>query len=139
MITFKELIKDCSIADIPWEHQINLEELLKRINKVRSIWGKPLIITSGYRSLQDHIRIYSTIASKKGIPFDKSKVPMKSKHLSGQAIDVFDPKKELQAWCKNNEALLAEVGLWMEDFSATPNWCHFQIVPPASGKRWFLP
>lgn len=134
MITFNELIKGNFINDIPIEHQHNLEILLKRVNMVRAAYGKPMMVTSGYRSLQDHIRIYSM----KGIT-DRSKIPMKSKHLYGQAVDFSDPKGELQAWCKANEALLVQAGLWMEDFSATPNWIHFQILPPASGKRWFLP
>jgi hypothetical protein len=64
---------------------------------------------------------------------------MGSQHLKGAAIDIYDPKKELQAWCLKNEALFGEIGLWMEDFKATPNWVHFQIYPPKSGKRWFLP
>ena len=134
MISFNELIKGSVISDIPIEHQHNLEELLKKINIIRAAYGKPMIVTSGYRSMADHLRIYS----QKGIT-DRSKIPMASNHLYGRACDISDPNKQLQAWCKQNEALLASVGLWMEDFSATPTWCHFQILPPKSGKRFFMP
>jgi uncharacterized protein YcbK (DUF882 family) len=115
----------------------NLAILLDRLNQVRSAFGKPMICTSGLRSIKDHKRIYE----KKGIP--ENKIPMKSKHLFGQAADIFDPNQELQEWCKKNEDLLKTIGLWMESFSATPNWCHFQIVPYGSyqeGKSiWFNP
>lgn len=80
------------------------------------------------------MRIYKN----KGIT-DPKKIPMKSKHLYGQAVDISDPNQKIQAWCKSNEACLVSIGLWMEDFSVTTNWVHFQIVPPGSGKRWFMP
>lgn len=83
--------------------------------------------------MEHHLAIYKA----KGVPF--AHIPMKSKHLFGQAADIADGNKILQQWCKDNVQLLETTGLWMEDFSATPTWCHFQIVPPASGKRWFMP
>jgi uncharacterized protein YcbK (DUF882 family) len=134
MIVLKEIIGKAKIEDQPEQIQTSLKELLEKINKVRSAWAKPMTVTSGLRTMADHLRIYA----EKGIT-DQSKIPMKSHHLYGRAVDISDPNKDLQKWCKANEALLAEIGLWMEDFSATPNWCHFQIVPPKSGKRWFMP
>lgn len=133
-ISLKELLGSHNIAEVPHGHQLCLEELRTRLEKVRAEFGKPMRITSGYRSMQEHLQIYS----KKGIT-DKSKIPMRSKHLIGCAADVADPAQELQAWCKANEPKLEEIGLWIEDFSATPNWVHFQTVPPASGKRFFKP
>ena len=135
MISMEELLnKKYKLDDQSEEIQANLQDLLEKVNKVRSTWGKPLTVTSGLRDISDHLRIYAA----KGIT-DQSKIPMKSKHLSGQAVDFSDPNKELQEWCKENEELLAEIGLWMEDFDATPNWCHFQSVAPKSGNRWFKP
>ena len=96
-------------------------------------------VTSGYRSEADHLRIYTEKAKKECKPFDKSKVPMGSQHLRGAAVDISDPNKELQSWCKENVKLLESAELWMEDFSATPNWCHFQIFAPKSGNRFFKP
>lgn len=135
MISMDELLNHkYELSDLPQDHQDNLAILLEKINKIREAWAHPMTVTSGYRSMEDHLRIYR----EKGIT-DQSKIPMKSKHLSGAAVDISDPDKKLQQWCKDNEDKLEEIGLWMEDFSATPNWCHFQIVPPASGKRWFIP
>lgn len=134
MISMKEILKNVKLENLPVEHQNNLYILHEKINKIRSLYGKPMIVTSGYRSLSHHLRIYR----QKGI-VDQSKIPMASKHLSGQALDIFDPKQELQQWCLANISILEEVGLWMEDFSATPNWAHFQIVPPKSNKRFFKP
>lgn len=134
MISMKEILKNVKLEDLPVEHQNNLYILHERINKIRNLWGKPMIITSGYRSLSEHLRIYR----EKGVT-DQSKIPMKSRHLSGEALDVSDPKQELQAWCLANTSILEEVGLWCEHFDYSPNWCHFQIVPPKSGKRFFMP
>lgn len=130
----KELIKDTPISDISLEIQHNLEEVLLRINKIRTAYNKPMTVTSGYRTMQDHIRIYNA----KGI-MDLKKIPMQSRHLYGKAVDISDPNKDLQKWCLANIKMLEDVGLWLEDFSATPNWVHFQIEPPKSGKRMFKP
>lgn len=139
MITFKELLGNNLISDVDIAIQHNLEELLKVMNLIREKYNKPMIITSGLRNKQDHIRIYSQIASKKGEDFDISKVPMKSNHLYGLACDISCKNNDLQKWCLDNVDFLAEIGVWMEDFSVTPTWVHFQIVPPKSGKRFFMP
>lgn len=134
MITMDELLHGAKLEDQTPEVQSNLQILLERINKIRAEWGKPMRVTSGFRAMADHLRIYKA----KGIT-DLKRIPMKSKHLIGAAVDIYDPKQELQKWCKANEPSLVKAGLWMEDFSATPTWCHFQMMPPGSGKRWFLP
>ena len=133
-ISLKELIKDTNFSSLDKDLQGNLMTLLERINRVRDAYGKALIVTSGLRTKEDQIRIYKA----KGIT-DMSKIPMGSQHIKGGAVDISDPKKELQAWCLQNEAVLEKIGLWMESFDATPNWVHFQIVPPKSGSRWFKP
>lgn len=133
-ISMDELLKGTKLESLPKEHQDNLKILLEKVNKIRTAYNKPMTITSGYRSMDDHLRIYK----EKGIT-DKSKIPMQSRHLYGLACDISDPKQELQKWIKSNIKLLEDVGLWCEDFSATKNWVHFQIVPPKSGSRFFLP
>lgn len=134
MISLKELLKDYSFSSLPKEHQDNIMTLLERINKIRSSYGKSMTVTSGYRSKEDQIRIYKA----KGI-IDISKIPMGSQHLQGGAVDISDPNQELQQWTLANVALLEQIGLWCEDFSATKNWVHYQIVAPKSGKRFFMP
>lgn len=91
-----------------------------------------MIVTSGLRSIEDHKRIYR----EKGISEDK--IPMGSRHLHGQACDISDPDGKLYDWCKANEVFLAEIELWMEIKDSEPR-VHFQIVPPKSGNRFFIP
>lgn len=103
----------------------NLEDLLYKLNQIRIVYGKPMIITSGLRSQSDQQRI-------------NPKAP-KSKHLTGQAADIADPKGELWKWLMDHMPLLESLGLYLEDKSATPTWVHIQSVQPKSGKRIFLP
>lgn len=131
MIYPKEILGD---RECPEELRDNLTELLVKINNVRDAWGKPMTVTSGWRSKEDQIRIYRS----KGI-VDEKKMHMKSKHFFCQAIDISDPNKELQKWIKKNLPLMEEIGVWFEDFSYTPTWVHIQIVPPGSGNRFFIP
>lgn len=63
----------------------------------------------------------------------------KSKHMTGEAIDLADPKGDLGRWCLENLATLERLGLWLEHPSKTPTWVHLQIVPPGSGRRVFYP
>jgi len=60
----------------------------------------------------------------------------KSKHLTGQAVDIADDGK-LKAWLVARPEILEQAELWCEE--GTHGWVHFQIVPPKSGRRWFLP
>jgi uncharacterized protein YcbK (DUF882 family) len=107
------------------DQQANLELLHKAINKVRSAYGKPMVVTSGVRSVEDQMRI-------------NPKAP-KSKHLLGLAVDILDRDGKLWAWCMDNLKLLEEAGLYLECKSATPSWVHFQASPPKSGRRIFRP
>lgn len=134
----KELLSGNNLADQSPEIQANLQDLLEKVNKIRELWAHSMTVTSGLRSMEHHLEIYKA----KGIT-DKSKIPMKSKHLYGEAVDISDPKQELQEWCKANEDKIREIGLWMESFAATKNWVHFQIKPYGSykegGSLWFNP
>lgn len=63
-----------------------------------------------------------------------------SKHITGQAVDIYDPEGALDEWCLDHAATdLAIVGLWLEHPAATKGWCHVQTVPPASKRRVFYP
>lgn len=132
MLVMDELLGKARFGDLPKGIQANLKVTLERVNKIRTEWGKPMQVTSGIRTIEDHLRIYK----EKGIT-DLKKIPMQSKHLTGQAIDVFDPKLELTAWLKKEPKHLEEAQLWCEDGNS--NWTHFQTLPPLSGNRWFKP
>lgn len=64
-----------------------------------------------------------------------------SKHMTGQALDIYDPDGDLDDWLMTGEgqAALAALGLWHEHPSATKGWAHIQTVPPRSGRRTFYP
>lgn len=121
MITLQELNpKNYTLTP---EQEANIKILHERMNKVREAYGKPMVVTSGVRSEADQARI-------------NPKAP-KSNHLKAAACDIADSSGELYYWCKANESLLAEIGLWMEERQG--GWQHFQTIPPKSGKRFFLP
>lgn len=63
----------------------------------------------------------------------------KSKHMSAQACDLYDPEGLLDDWAVEHPEALAELRLWLEHPSATKGWCHVQTVPPRSGRRVFYP
>ena len=132
MISMQELLGNYTLSDQTQEIQDNLATLLIRVNNIRIVWAKPMIVTSGLRTMADHLRIYAA----KGIT-DPAKIPMKSRHLIGAAVDISDPQLELTTWLKADEAYLNDAQLWCEE--GNKNWCHFQVFPPASKNRWFLP
>lgn len=96
----------------PLEYQDNLDRLLIAANKLRTIWAKPMIVTSGFR----------TVVHNTAIGGAKN-----SAHLYCMAIDVADPNGELDAWLDKNPELLEKCGLWKEHSDATPGWCHVDI------------
>jgi uncharacterized protein YcbK (DUF882 family) len=131
VVTLKEL--NPHNFPVTKEQETNSLILLMKINKIRTAWGKPMTVTSGFRSKADHLRIYKEM----GIT-DQNLIPMNSKHLSFEAVDISDPDGKLMEWCKANEHILEDAGLWCEEKDDKKR-VHFQIVPPRSGKRFFKP
>lgn len=129
MISFKEILMGrAELEDLAPDVQENIKTLHERINIIRKAYGKPMKVNDGYRRSQD-------------TPKNGAK---KSNHLLGAAIDIDDDDKgTLWNWVKDNLELLQEVGLWIEDprwtHGKVGTWMHFQIVPPKSGKRIFVP
>ena len=134
MITMNELLSNqASFDSLDKEVQENLNQLFLKVNIVRKEYGKPMIVTSGLRTKKHHLEIYA----RKGIY--PPKVPMKSNHLFGRAVDFADGDGKLKKWILANIKLMEEIGLYMEDFGATKTWVHFQTNPPKSGNRFFKP
>lgn len=137
-MTLEQLLCGVSWSAIPPAHKANLMVLLNRINLIEAARAEPMTVTNSYRTMAHHLEIYA----KKGIT-DPAKIPMKSAHLVGKAVDIYDPAKELQEWCSTSESTLRNIGVWMENFEATPNWVHFQTNPYGSfkdgGSLWFKP
>jgi hypothetical protein len=144
MMTLKEIIHtDIDESALDPKKLEQCQDLTDRVNIIRAKWGKAMSVTSGVRTLKDHLRIYA----QKGIT-DQSKIPMKSKHLenvtSAAAVDIADPVLALTKWMKNTpegQAALEEANLFCEDGNL--NWVHFQNQPFGSykpgGTRWFKP
>lgn len=135
-ITFTELQHGHLISDIPLDAQHNMEVLLVSINKLRDDWGKPMVVTSGFRTAQDQKNINASAPN--------------SKHCKGQAVDIADPDGKLYQYVweldKNNRQVLKDYGLWFEQGTSRMDghgWIHCQCVPYGSyvdGKsRFFIP
>lgn len=64
-----------------------------------------------------------------------------SKHMTGQAVDIYDPDGDLDEWLMtpDGQSELWRLGLWMESPASTKGWCHVQTIPPRSGNRVFYP
>lgn len=111
-----------------WNASIESEAktLLSRVNMLLSLFKQDVEgVASGWRP-----------------PSYNAKVPnaaKKSKHMTGQAIDIKDEHTGFKDWCYDNQDLLSLCGLWMEHPASTKQWCHLQSAPPASGRRVFFP
>ena len=106
------------------EMKQNLDLLLISVNRLRALWGKPLIVSSGYRPGAYNAQAGGAKASN---------------HMICAAVDFKDPEQKLAKWLISRLDVLEACGLYMEDPSATPTWCHVQIKPPGSGRRIFKP
>lgn len=141
MITINEMLKGKIFEDLTIEQQNNLNKLLVIVNKIRILWEKPMIVTNCIRTIDEHIQIYKDKAAKAGKPFDISKVPMKSKHLCGAAVDIADTGLILTKWLEDNPQVMEECGIFCE--LTNTNWVHIQFLPFGSykdgGSRWFNP
>lgn len=128
MISMDELLmKRAKFNDLPKEVQDNLNILLQKINIIRSKYGKPMKVNDAYRRIEDKPKNGSAT----------------SWHYKGAAVDIDDNDSgDFAKWVINNLQLMKDTGLYCEDFRWTNgcgSWVHFQIYPPKSGKRVFVP
>ena len=114
-----------NISDMTAEILENASETVNRANLLLRAFGQERTVNSGWRPP-------SVNAATPG-------AALKSKHMTGQAIDLADPEGDLDEWCFEHPDILESIGLWQEHPAATKNWCHLQIVPPKSGRRVFYP
>lgn len=128
---------------VPHEHYLNLTTLIVRVSKIEEAFQELFTVTSGYRTWTIHKRIYNLLNDNRlirGLP--EIPIPLSSRHLTGEAVDISDPDMKLATFIKTNMHLLELNQLWCEDpkYTDAPNpWVHFQIKPPRSGKRFFIP
>lgn len=107
------------------EISTNLDKLLPIINKIQQAYGKKFTINSGWRP--------------PSINENTPGAAPASKHTLGLAVDVADADGQVMHWTLSNLGLMKELGVHMEDWRWTPTWNHYQIVPPKSGHRIFIP
>lgn len=127
-ISKEELLKGRDVSypsDYTQEVSDNLDELLIVLNKVRSAYGKPMTVNSGWRPPSINAATPGAAAH--------------SLHCEGLACDFADPDGKLMDWVLENLELMKDCGVYLEHFNWTPNWVHMGIRAPKSGHRIFIP
>lgn len=115
------------------EHDDYAASLLSKVNAFldHMEWARPIDPDTG-----------SEISGSKGGSGDggfrtgdsKTGAP-KSCHRTAHAVDVYDPKNELDDAITDED--LEAFGLYREIGTATHGWCHLQDLPPHSGRRTY--
>ena len=136
MITLADFYKGRDVAyasELTAEIQANASVTVNRVNDLLAAFygsqseGAYRTVNSGWRPPEVNA---GTVGAARN-----------SKHMTGVACDLSDDDEALDNWCLSVDgtAALVRVGLWQESPTATPRWCHVQIVAPLSGRRVFLP
>ncbi len=112
-------------SDYTQEISDNLDKFLIPLNNIRTAWGKPMTVNSGWRPP-------SINASTPG-------AAAHSKHEEGLAADISDVDGSLWAWVLENLQLMKDNDIFMEDRRWTKTWVHFGLGKPGSGHRIFVP
>ena len=94
------------------ELETHLSSLLVAVNKLRTLYGKPMFVSSGYRP--GHYNWDAHGAAN-------------SPHITCQAVDFVDKDKALKKWI--TPEILEKCGLYQEHPDYTPTWVHVQIRP----------
>lgn len=94
------------------ELESNLSNLLIAVNKLRTMYGKPMYVSSGYRP--GHYNKDAGGAEN-------------SAHCVCMAVDFKDIDKALKKYITVD--ILKKCGLYQEDPSKTPTWLHVQTRP----------
>ena len=124
MITVDEFLRNGEkLSELTEQQRRNTIELLSVMNVFRFMYGKPMVVTSGYRSKEYNLKIGGSA---------------KSAHVQCKAIDIKDDGT-IKQYIKENVDLCERLGLYFEHFDHTPSWVHFTIRPPKSGNRFFRP
>lgn len=103
-----------------------------------------LVLAKGAGVTLEHSPRTGTIVTSGWRPADVNErtpgAAPKSRHITCQAIDLYDPDGDLDDWLlASADTVLRDLGLWLEHPAATKGWAHVQTVPPRSGRRVFYP
>ena len=132
MITTRQYFGKWKTSDgITDEVEKNAQILICKVSLLMSLFGKELVISSGYRPFSYNKQIGGS---------------EKSLHCWGLACDFLDPDKAFGEWCILNIEHLVQNGLYMESLTKTHasykpegRWVHLQSKAPRSGNTVFLP
>lgn len=103
----------------------NLQKLFEVLVELETLYGTDLIVTSGFRTRDDQMRINPRVKD--------------SAHMMGEAVDLSDRDKSLWNFLMDNWDTLIRLGIYLEEKSYTVSWVHIQIRVPKSGSRVFIP
>lgn len=96
------------------EVKLNLIKLLSKVNALLEAIGvNNPDVTSGFRP--------STVNNK------LANASKKSLHQKGMAVDLADSVGSLKEKCIQHSDKMRELGLFVEDPSSTPGWCHLDF------------
>lgn len=142
MITIEQYYMDCDGVyggELTPEHRVNATTMVARINLLIA----EIKADEDYKvDLEINPKTKSLVSSGWRPAKINQLTPgaaLKSKHMTCQACDLYDPDGDIDEWALEHPGVLERIGLWQEHPSATKGWAHFQIVPPRSGKRVFYP
>lgn len=127
MIAKSELLqgRDTTYAsDYTQQISANLDSLLIPMNQIRTMYGKPMVVNSGWRPPA----VNAAIGGAPG-----------SKHMEGLACDIADIDGFLWTWITARLDTMQELKVYFEDRRWTPTWVHFQLGSPKSLHRIFQP
>lgn len=136
MITYKQYVGRWA-SEVPEEFKQNIEiKLLPVINGlIENMQNRGIIFP-----INPNTNSFISGSTLGGFrPQITSVGAAKSNHKKGLAVDIYDPQKEIGKWCLANKSILVEFEVYIEHPDYTNKWCHFQVVPPASGRRVFIP
>ena len=120
------------LAPLDAEQKANLQRLLDAVQIIRLAYGKPLIVSSGYRPSTINVAVGGA---------------KRSLHTSCLAVDFKDLDGKIDEWLNTDEGqnLLEKLNMWQEAPAHTPNWSHIDLGNrpvrnrPGLKKRQFNP
>ena len=125
-------------SDIAPAISVNIDRLLNKVNALMAYMQQDKVIVPLNMKTRSQI---SGELNGGFRPQDCAIGAPNSNHKQGLAVDLYDPLGKIDEWVTNPNNLkkIQALDLYFEDKSATDGWCHVQIVPPKSGRRFFLP
>ena len=138
MLNFDIFFEDYDLMQIPQEHLVNAQHLIRSINKM-------LLLVSQLKFAYNDLQVgFGSLTQDQKYRLPNSTVgAAKSAHKEGMAIDIPDcyvfrfSDFTLKEVLQKNESILEECGLYLEHPDYTPNHTHLQTRP--TSRRVFIP